>query len=91
MIFWAGTAVGADELTLLRELQDVCVKRVMPESAQDSSDSRSCCDKSCLVLCQWMFHSLIEAGSFTDFFVCLLLLCYFILFLDSFKLVTAAT
>lgn len=39
-VLWAGTAVGADELTLLRELQDVCVKRVMPESAQDGSDTQ---------------------------------------------------
>lgn len=60
--------------------------------SRDSGYSRSCCGKSYLALWQWIFHSIVEAGSFTDFFlIYLLLLCYFILFLDSFKLVTAAT
>jgi len=31
--FVGGTAVGAKELTLLGELQGVCLKQVVPESA----------------------------------------------------------
>lgn len=88
----AGTAVDAKELTLLCDFQDVC-EREMPELARDGCNSQSWCGKSSPVCsCVWGCCTLSLRQVISLIFVIYLLLLFcFMIFLDSFKLITAAT
>lgn len=90
--FVSGTAVDANEITLFRDFQDVCGKE-MPELSRDGCSSQSWCGRSCPVCSCARGCSTLSLRQVISLIcvIYLLLLCYFIIFLDSFKLITAAT
>lgn len=90
--FVSGTAVDANEITLFRDFQDVSGKE-MPELSRDGCSSQSWCGRSCPVCSCARGCSTLSLRQVISLIcvIYLLLLCYFIIFLDSFKLITAAT
>lgn len=90
--FVSGTAVDANEITLFRDFHDVCGKE-MPELSRDGCSSQSWCGRSCPVCSCARGCSTLSLRQVISLIcvIYLLLLCYFIIFLDSFKLITAAT